>query len=132
MFLPNAQGRYPGHFTGMDWKPLLALIDDGLARRNWSDDHASKEAGHPDAIRNMRRKAKGKLKGGVKFDTVFDIAKALDISPLAICKAAMGYSPDADDAEMIRQQAIRDAMAGLQAQLSPPPTANRKRRVSSR
>lgn len=116
----------------MDWKPLLALIDEGLKAKKLTDNSASNAAGHPDAIRNMRRKARGEQKGGVTFDTVFDIAKVLDISPLAICKAAMGHAAGADDYEILRQQALREAMAALQAQITPVPQPSRKRRVSSR
>lgn len=130
--LPNATLVGSGHLTGMDWKPLLALIDDRLRAKDWSDDHASREAKHPDAIRNMRRKAEGKLKGGVTADVLFDVAIALDISPLAICKVAMGQRAGADDYEVIHQQVIREVMAGLQAQLTPISPPGRKRRVSSR
>lgn len=130
--LPNAQAAGSGHSTGMDWKPLLALIDEHLDRKGWSDHRASLEAGHVDAIRNMRRKAKGEQKGGVTFDIVFDVARVLELSPLAICKAALGYDPDADNDEIVRQQALRDAIAGLQAQLEPTPPQPKKRRPSSR
>jgi hypothetical protein len=130
--LPNAPLVGSGHLTGMDWKPLLALIDEALAAKKMTDNSASKAAGHNDAIRNMRRKARGEQKGGVTFDTVFDVAKALDISPLAVCKVAMGYSADADDYEVIRQQVMREVMSGLQAQIGPLPQPTRKRRTSSR
>lgn len=115
----------------MDWKPLLALIDAGLVAKKSNDHKASMEAGHPDAIRNMRRKAKGDLKGGVTFDTVFDVAKVLGIPPLAICKVAMGHAADADDVEIMRQQVLREVVDNFQVQMAPP-APSRKRRVSSR
>ena len=115
----------------MDWKPLLALIDKALAAKKLSDHKASAAAGHPDAIRNMRRKAKGKLKGGVTFDTVFDVAEALGIPPLAICKVAMGHAADADDVEIIRQQVLRQVTEDLRGQITPPQPAA-KRRASFR
>lgn len=115
----------------MKWEPLLALIDKALAARRLSADAASRESGHPDAIRNMRRKAEGKLKGGVTFDTVMDVARYLDISPEAVCRAAMGYSATTDDREAIRQEILREMRAELDHQIESAP-ASKIKRVSAR
>ena len=88
----------------MEWKPVLALIEKGLKTQGLSADKASKDAGHPDAIRNMYRKAKGELKGGITFETIMDVARTLQIAPEAVCRAAMGFSADPPEKEAIRAE----------------------------
>jgi hypothetical protein len=97
----------------MDWEPVLYLIDAALKAKGISSDAASRDSGHPDAIRNMRRKAEGKLKGGVTFDTVMDVALHLGIRPEAICRAAMGLPAETSETEAIRKEILAEFMAKL-------------------
>lgn len=62
----------------MDLTAILANIEHRLRVMGISADEASRRAGRPDAIRNLRRKVRGDLTGGVNMGTMAALAKALD------------------------------------------------------
>lgn len=125
--LPDARVVGSGHSTGMDWRPLITLIDKALAAKKLSADRASREAGHPDAIRNMRRKAEGKLKGGITFDTVMDVAKILDLTPESVCRAVMGLQQPTDDRAAMAEQILSDLREAIDNRLAAAPKVRRRR-----
>ena len=127
--LPDAQLAGPGHPTGMEWQPLLKLIDKALTAKGLSADKASRDAGHPDAIRNMKRKADGKLKGGITFDTVMDIARVLEISPVSVCRAAMGLQVETDERAALRKEILQELIAEM-TKGQAAPAARKPRRAS--
>lgn len=61
----------------MNLAVILRNIELRLLVKRMSADQASRESGHPDAIRNLRRKVAGKLKGSFTVRTLEDIARVL-------------------------------------------------------
>jgi hypothetical protein len=77
--LPDALLKGSGHATGMDLNILLANIERRLTIMKMSADKASKAAGHPDCIRNLKRRIKGEIKGdGISHQIVRDLARVLE------------------------------------------------------
>lgn len=64
-----------GYSTGMELKTILANIDWRLRQEKLTDNEASDRAG--DAIRNMRRRVKGRKPGSPKLETLEKIAAVL-------------------------------------------------------
>lgn len=64
----------------MDLRLILENIDWRLKIMEMSDHEASKRAGAPDAIRNIRRKVAGDMPGDVTRKTLDKLARALDCS----------------------------------------------------
>lgn len=85
VILPVIVDRVAGHTTGMNSPPLpeiLDRIDQRLKLLGSNDARASKKAGHPDAIRNMRRAVKNNdSRRGITTATLSDLADALETSP---------------------------------------------------
>lgn len=64
----------------MELKTISENIDRLLKLRGMSADEASRAAGHRDAIRNIRRKLKGEIKGeGVSAKIVSSLAKVFKV-----------------------------------------------------
>ena len=80
VFSPNAQVRRFGQSTEMERLPdILRRIDERLKATGLSQDKASKAAGKPDAIRNIRRAVK-EGQGGVNLRTLEALAPVLQTS----------------------------------------------------
>lgn len=62
---------------------LLTNIEKLLEEQKRSADAVSREAGHPDAIRNLRR-AIERGKGGISLQVLIDLARALKTSHTAL------------------------------------------------
>lgn len=70
-----------GHSTGMKLKVISDNIDRLLLAKGISADKASRQAGHPDAIRNIRRKLTGEIKGsGVSAQIVHSLARVFGVT----------------------------------------------------
>lgn len=76
--LPGARLIGSGHSTGMDLTTIITNIDRRLKVLGISSDEASRRAGRPDAIRNLRRKIKAKTRGSLRADTLAALAAALE------------------------------------------------------
>ncbi|MEN6535681.1 MAG: hypothetical protein ABFD89_18600 [Bryobacteraceae bacterium] len=77
-FLPDAHRIVSGHSTGMDLAVILENIERQLRIKKMSSDKASRLAGKPDAIRNIKRKLKGEIQGdGITVKTLEALAGAL-------------------------------------------------------
>lgn len=101
----------------MDFRPLLELFEGRLKDLNRSADDVSNAAGHRDGIRNLQRKARGEIKGGVTVDVVFDIAKELKIAPEALCRVLMGHPALTDEETAAKHAALLDVRSMLDAQI---------------
>jgi len=76
--LPSVLAIDFGQSTGMDLATILTNIERRLKVIGISSDEASKRAGRPDAIRNLKRKVQaGTLKGSLRADTLDALAGAL-------------------------------------------------------
>jgi len=64
----------------MELAPILDNIERLLRASGLSADFVSRESGHPDAIRNLRRRVRGELKGGITVQVVGDIASKLGVT----------------------------------------------------
>lgn len=69
----------------MELSVILTNIESLLEQQKRSADAVSREAGHPDAIRNLRR-AIDRGKGGISLRTLSDLARALKTSRYALLK----------------------------------------------
>jgi hypothetical protein len=88
--LPDDPVRHGGHSTGMELKPILKRIEGRLKLQGLSADAASKAAGKPDAIRNLRRAVKEGGRKGVSTDTLRALAPVLGVTAGWI----LGEKPD--------------------------------------
>lgn len=76
--LPSAFPVGSGQSTGMDLATILTNIERHLKRIGIKSAEASRRAGRPDAIRNLKRKVKaGVTKGSLRADTLEALAAAL-------------------------------------------------------
>jgi transcriptional regulator with XRE-family HTH domain len=92
----------------MDLKLILDNIDRLLRVKKLSQDKASRDSGHPDAIRNIRRKLKGEIKGkGLSVEIVKDLARVLGVSAAELMEPA----------ERIEVPVVPGLRGALQAQL---------------
>jgi len=74
----------------MELKVISDNIDRLLRLKRISADKASREAGHPDAIRNIRRKLSGDIKGqGVSVQVLHNLARALGVLPNELTEPAI-------------------------------------------
>lgn len=111
--LPDARDIDSGHCTGMDQATLLANIERLLLAKDLSADKASKLAGVPDAIRNLRRIVAGeKAEGYWKLDTLYAIAMTLEVPAWDLLRPEGALPSDARSREFIRS-IVREEM-GLQ------------------
>ncbi|TAL43803.1 MAG: hypothetical protein EPN91_05460 [Salinibacterium sp.] len=78
----------------MDVASLLTNIDRLLKAKRLSDNGASNLAGRPDAIRNLRRYAKGQIKGCWTIDVLDDVARALDTSSWELLRPPGAFPGD--------------------------------------
>jgi phage repressor protein C with HTH and peptisase S24 domain len=78
--LPDARNLNAGHPTGMNLPKVLQRIEHQLKVLEMSADKASKKAGKPDAIRNIRRAVKVGGRG-VNVNTIEALAPVLQKSP---------------------------------------------------
>lgn len=78
--LPDAQPFDSGHSTGMELAAILHRIERRLRVLGLSADDASKQAGVPDAIRNIRRAVESG-KGGMAVKTLVALAPVLETKP---------------------------------------------------
>lgn len=77
----------------MDLTILLTNIERRLKDLKMSSDEASKLAGRPDAIRNLKRKvASGLTKGSMRADTLAALARVLEASPTDLTRSHDGHS----------------------------------------
>lgn len=82
VILPDARRfsyRHPAPAMELDLPAILARIEQRLADLSLSADEASKRAGKPDAIRNIRRAVRKGQPGGVTLTTVAALAKTLSV-----------------------------------------------------
>ena len=100
--LPSAAFAYSGHSTGMDLTAVLTNIEGRLAELGMSADKASRLAGRPDAIRNLRRAVR-KGKGGLTMATVAALARALKTTQEALLAPAATVPVDEVDAPRLRE-----------------------------
>lgn len=78
-FLPNDPPAGTGYSTGMDLAVVYANIERRLRLLKMSAHKASTLAEAPDAIRNMKRKLKGEIKGdGITAQTLDALARVLN------------------------------------------------------
>lgn len=71
----------------MNLAQILSNIDWRLKVLELTDNQASKLAGAPDAIRNLRRKVAGELDGGITMRTLQKLAVALRCTPQDLMQA---------------------------------------------
>lgn len=90
-----------GHSTGMELPDILSRIEKRLTVLKLTPDAASKAAGKPDAIRNIKRAVKDGGRQGVSTDTLRALAPVLKTTP--------AWLMDGDDAD-VRSE---DVAAGL-------------------
>lgn len=95
----------------MDLKVLLTNIDRRLKVEQITDNAASKRAGRPDAIRNLRRYAAGDLKGTWTIDVLDDVARALRTSSWELLRP-MGALPEDDSFRAYIDAAIDEKLTG--------------------
>lgn len=99
--LPDVVDRSSGHATEMDLPVILANINARLAELEKSPDAAAREAGAPDAIRNLRRAIKNG-KGGITVRTLSKLAEVLETTPQEL------MAPRKPTALAIDAQQLRD------------------------
>lgn len=85
--LPDAPVCSPGYSTGMNLKDILDRVEARLSALGLSADGASKRAGKPDAIRNMRRAVKTG-RGGPTAETVAALAPVLETTAAWLIEGA--------------------------------------------
>jgi hypothetical protein len=122
-FLPGADNVGSGHSTGMNLQAILQNIERLLRARGLNADVASRMAGRPDAIRNLRRKVKGEQKGGITLRTVSDLAEALGTTATDLMRTDHPEPPPLGMREyLLQQRALIDAqLADLDAVENPQP-----------
>lgn len=81
VILPDAPDNRTGHSTGMELKNILDRVEERLLTLKLSADKASKLAGKPDAIRNLRRAVKDGGRQGISTDTLKALAEVLETTP---------------------------------------------------
>lgn len=82
--LPRAHDHLFGYFTEMELKDILAWIDARKEATGLSDLQASKKAGHPYVIQNMRKTLRNGHGSRPKVETLKDLAKVLGEPPAAL------------------------------------------------
>lgn len=86
--LPGAFLPIPRQPAGMDLAVLLTNIERRLKDLKLSSDEASRLAGRPDAIRNLKRKVtNGTIKGSMRADTLAALARVLETSPIDLTRS---------------------------------------------
>lgn len=78
--LPDAQNSRSGQSTGMDLAVVLQNIERLLELKQRSADAVSRAAGVPDAIRNLKRTVRGKIKAAPTMRTIAALADELKVS----------------------------------------------------
>lgn len=80
-FLPDEQSADSGHPTGMDMAVVYDNIVQLLETKGLSADKVSRDAGVPDAIRNMKRRLDGGIKStGITIKTLDALAARLGVT----------------------------------------------------
>lgn len=114
--LPDALAVDTGSITAMDAKVILRNIDACLLAQRRTEHKVSKDAGHPDAIRNLRRAvARGKAR--VSLPMLQAIAKTLKTTPAELQRPDMeppklDLSPDQQDRLLELLLAQREMLDG--------------------
>lgn len=101
--LPDAQPVNSGHLTEMDLTVILQRIEQRLAVLGLSPDAAARQAGVPDAIRNIRRAIR-KGKGGITAQTLSKLAKELQTTSAWLMGEETGGPIDELDIKRLRQE----------------------------
>lgn len=91
--LPDAQFVGSGHITEMDLTALLSNIEALLRSKKMSASKASRLAGKPDAIRNIQRKVRDGVHGGVNTTTIDALAKVLGTTTQELISSARVPAP---------------------------------------
>lgn len=95
----------------MDLTVLLTNIERRLKDLKMSSDEASKAAGRPDAIRNLKRKiASGAIKGSMRADTLAALARVLETSPTDLTRSHNGHQANISGLReyLLQQRALID------------------------
>lgn len=80
VILPDAPLEEAGHSTGMELQDILSRIERRLKAVKLTPDAASRAAGKPDAIRNIKRAVRDGARTGVSTDTIRALAPVLKTS----------------------------------------------------
>lgn len=122
--LPGALPGNPGHSTDMDIGDLLQRIEQRLDVLKLSADDAARQAGVPDAIRNIRR-AVDKGKGGPTARTLAALAKVLQTTPAWLMGSQEPINGLDLDHLLQKRETLLDEVARVQLaikeQQKPPP-----------
>jgi hypothetical protein len=131
--LPDAQIVDSGQITGMNLTVLLRNIENRLTVLDISADAASRKAGRPDAIRNLRRAVR-EGKGGMTIQTLAALAKALETTqedltrpPDPVPPVNRGDTAKLRDILLAQRDLITRQIQALDADEAAAPTTRKRR-----
>lgn len=91
--LPRETVGAVGYITGMELAEVLAWINARLKALGRKDEWAEKQAGHPYAIRNIRKTVKNGHGSIPKTSTLADLAEVLGEAPAGLLKPLKPIKP---------------------------------------
>jgi hypothetical protein len=131
-FLPGVEVFPSGYPTDMELAVILQNIERLLKARGISADEASRKAGHPDAIRNAKRKLKRGSKGSMRADTLAALARVLGVTQNDLARSDRVRAPPIPglrEALLAQRAFIDEQIAALdeaEAMAQKPPKRNKR------